>query len=148
MSQTDKLLQINGLEYWLVRPFNTVEDRERPYVKNTIEWVQSLQTASLYSEEFNSTLQKIEEAFNENRMRYSHIERKQIQKAITAMKGTVLSRIISKRISPVANKAAETVVPVLRNTLNNTVLPATDKTLRFLTKVFVKKKPEVESESE
>jgi hypothetical protein len=134
---------INSLEYWLLRPYTSLNDRDIPYVKQFMKSLQTLQTSTPHSEEYDRTLSEIEEAYQENRTRYQYVDKRQIEKAIMAMKGSVISRIISKNIIPVTTKVVGTVKPVVTKTMNETVIPAANKTLCFLHKTFAKKKAEV-----
>ncbi len=138
---TNELL--NSLEYWLLKPYHRINDRDLPYVKEVLAHLQNLQTVTLYSEEFDKTLSDIEAAYHVNKMRYQYVERRQIEKAIKAMSGSVLSRMISKNVVPVTTKVAQTVGPVVNKALNETVYPAANKALCFMHKTFAKKKIEV-----
>lgn len=133
---------INGLEYWLLKPYHRVNDRNIPYVKEVLGLLQNLETSAPHSEEYDKILSDIDTAYQGSKMRYQYVERRQTEKAIKAMYGTVISRIINKNVMPVTNKVMETVKPVVSKTMNETVIPAANKTLRFLHKTFAKKKIE------
>jgi hypothetical protein len=134
---------LNSLEYWMLKPYHHFNDKDLPYVKQVVGLLQILQTDSLHSAEYDTTLSNLEAAYQENKMAYQHVERRQTEKAIKAMKGSVISRMINKNIIPAATKAVETVRPVVNKAMNETIIPAADKTLRFFHKTFAKKKTEV-----
>lgn len=140
---TETKTLLNSLEYWLLRPYDGLNDRDIPYVKQIVGSLQTLQTSTLHSEEYDRILSEIETAYQENRTRYQYVDKRQTEKAIKAMKGSVISRIISKNVIPVTTKVVDTVKPVVTKTMNETVIPAANKTLCFLHKTFANKKIEV-----
>ncbi len=135
--ETQSLL--NSLEYWILKPYHIVNDKDLPYVKQVVGLLQELQTHTLHSDEYDKTLSDLEAAYQGSKMRYQYVERRQTEKAIKAMSGSVISRIISKNIIPVTTKVVETVKPTVTKTWNETLFPAANKALCFMHKTFVKK---------
>lgn len=132
--------RLNSLEYWILKPFHIVNDRDVPYVKQVVGLLQELQTQTLHSDEYDRILSDLEAVYQGSKMQYQYVERRQTEKAIKTMGGSVISRIISKNIIPVTTKVVETVKPTVSKTLNETVLPAANKALVFMHKTFAKKK--------
>lgn len=143
MSSLEKKVLANQLEFWLLHPFNSPKDIELPVIGKITELIQSFQEGG-----GDEVLGEIRILFEENKQKYNYVERKQIEKAMDKMASSVLSKIISDSILPAAKKVADVVSPKAKKVWDETLVPASDKTLRFLTKTFVKKRVKVVEEND
>jgi alpha-L-arabinofuranosidase len=147
VTTTEKDLSINGLEYWTLKPYTSVEDRERPYVQLLHKSFVKMKEKGEYSQEFSDALDDIEVWFGQNRTQYSSLERRHIESAIKKLKGSQALRLATKAGSQVMNHA---LMPVMNHALkpvvNKAVLPAVVAVQGFFTGLFKKSDEQVRVE--
>lgn len=149
MINPDTKVLVDRLEYWMFRPYQKSEEKVQAEILEMFDVpMEGLLNSDHLSEEYNNFLLDIEKMYEKNKFKYSHIERRQIEKVINQMKTPVLNNMIADKLIPAATKLVQSVKPTAKSVWDNTLLPATDKSLRFLTKVFVKTKTRISEISE
>lgn len=131
-TENKKANDINSLELWVLKPYQPLlGEVDSLTVKKLTFSLEMLRKTEMYSEAFDASLDDIEVSFSHNKLSYSYIERRQVERAIKRLKGFPSVRIIGKLTKPVYDN---TIKPAVKRA----VIPATRAVQGFFTGLFGK----------
>src|SRR6186997_2755495 len=108
MFNTKSKSDVDNLLYWLTEPFVTrQENKSYQFFQKTVN---KLKENEMYSEAFDKAIEDVEIEYLQNKMQYSYVQRRQVEKNISKLKGYSAARLINNTVVPTVNKAVNPIM--------------------------------------